>query len=116
VWPLHHAKAGWGRAWNTLNAAYDPAATLAAVKMPVLWFLGQLDHNLPSGETARLLEQARMRSGNKDFSVVHIVRTGHAFLESDTGNNGEFMLKSHMAAGYWNAMETWLQARAYSPP
>lgn len=116
VWALHQTKSGWGRAWNAKNAPYDPADTLAKVQVPVLWFLGKLDHNLPSIDSARLLDAARARSGHQDFTVVMIPDAGHSFLASSTGNNSEFPFKAHMAAGYWSEMESWLRQRAFSRP
>jgi dienelactone hydrolase len=107
---------GWGRPWSAKNAAFDPADTLAKVKVPVLWFLGDLDHNVPSAATAAKLEQARAASGNRDFTVVRLADTGHAFLRSSTGNNNEFPQLSHAAEGYWNAMAAWLQDHRFSRP
>ncbi len=114
AWVLNMSEEGWGRPWSALNAPYDPAATLARVKVPVLWFLGELDHNVPSASSAKLLDVARKASGNKDFTVVRIPNTGHSFLESSTGNNSEFVHKTSMAAGYWDKMEAWLAKRGFS--
>lgn len=116
AWPLHMSEKGWGRAWNALNAPYDPAATLAKVKVPVLWFLGDLDHNVPSASTAKLLQAAKKVSGNQDFTVVRMPNAGHSFLESSTGNNAEFVRMTHMAAGYWDTMSAWLARRGLSKP
>ncbi|QYF92126.1 hypothetical protein KY495_15285 [Massilia sp. PAMC28688] len=41
-----------------MNAAFDPAPTLARVKVPVLWFLGELDHNVPSARSCSPLHAA----------------------------------------------------------
>ncbi len=116
AWVLNMSDGGWGRPWSAINAPYDPAATLAKVQVPVLWFLGDLDHNVPSAASARLLETAKAASGNKDFTVVRIPNTGHSFLESSTGNNSEFVDKTSMAAGYWDKMEAWLAQRGFSKP
>ena len=116
AWVLNMSDGGWGRPWSALNSVYDPAATLAKVKVPVLWFLGDLDHNVPSAATAKLLDAAKAASGNKDFTVVRIPNTGHSFLESTTGNNSEFVHKTSMAAGYWDKMEAWLAAHRFSKP
>jgi dienelactone hydrolase len=116
AWAVHMSEAGWGRGWSVLNAAYDPAETLAKVKVPMLWFLGDLDHNVPSAETAKRLEAARLASGNKDVTVVHLPDAGHAFLETKTGNNSEFPKLSLATAGYWDKMESWLREHHYSQP
>lgn len=116
AWAVHMSEAGWGRGWSALNAAYDPTETLAKVKVPVLWFLGDLDHNVPSADTAKRLEAARLASGNKDFTVVRMADAGHAFLETKTGNNNEFPVLTTASAGYWDKMESWLREHHYSQP
>ncbi|MEJ7807325.1 MAG: dienelactone hydrolase family protein, partial [Telluria sp.] len=100
-------------ALNLFGGPNNPA-TLAKVKVPVLWFLGDLDHNVPSASTAKLLAVAKAASGNKDFTVVRIPNTGHSFLESTTGNNSEFVHKTSMAPGYWDNMEAWLARHGFS--
>jgi len=116
AWVVHMTEAGWGRGWSVKNASFDPAATLATVKVPVLWFLGELDHNVPSAASAERLDAARKASGNADFTVVRMPRAGHAFLETDTGNGAEFPQLSHASPGYWDAMEAWLRQRGFSRP
>jgi dienelactone hydrolase len=113
AWVVHMTEKGWGRGWSALNAAFDPADTLARVKVPVLWFLGDLDHNVPSAESARLLDAARKASGNQDFTVVRLPDAGHAFLETTTGNGAEFPLLTHSAPGYWDKMESWLREHRF---
>lgn len=114
AWVVHMTEKGWGRPWSKLNAGFDPAATLARVKVPVLWFLGELDHNVPSAATAVKLEQAITASGNKDFTVVRMPDAGHSFLETKTGKGSEFPMLTHSAAGYWDKMEAWLRERRFS--
>jgi dienelactone hydrolase len=116
AWNIHMTEKGWGRGWSVKNASIDPAATLAKVQVPVLWFLGDLDHNVPSASTAKLLDAARTASGNKDFTVVHMADAGHSFIASKTGNNSEFPMATHFAAGYWDTMEAWLRAHRFSRP
>jgi pimeloyl-ACP methyl ester carboxylesterase len=113
-WAVHMSEKGWGRTWSVLNAGYDPAETLAKVQVPVLWFLGDLDHNVPGASSAGKLAAARAASGNKDFTVVRIPNTGHSFLESKTGDNSEFPRLTTAAAGYWDRMETWLRTHRFS--
>lgn len=116
AWVVHMTEKGWGRPWSKLNASFNPAATLAKVKVPVLWFLGELDHNVPSAATAVKLEEARRASGNKDFTVVRMPDAGHSFLETKTGNGFEFPTLTHSANDYWNTMEAWLRERRFSQP
>jgi uncharacterized protein len=114
AWPLHQSKDGWGRKWNALNAAFDPAATLAQVKVPVLWFLGELDHNVPGERSVQLLDAARRASGNPDVTVRTLPGTGHSFMQSATGDNKEFAASTHMVQGYWDTMDIWLGKRGFS--
>lgn len=114
AWPLNMSKDGWGRGWVARNAPFEPTATLSKVKVPMLWFLGTLDHNVPSAATAERLERARKASGNNDITVVMLPNAGHGFMETRTGNNTEFVNQTHMIDGYWNKMESWLQGRVLS--
>ena len=110
VWPLNFSEKGWGKPWAAMNAAYDPAATLAKVKVPMLWFLADMDHNVPSDASEQALIAARKASGNKDITVVRLADTGHSFVQSKTGNSGDFVNATKMAAGYFDKMESWLKA------
>jgi dienelactone hydrolase len=116
AWVVHMTEKGWGRPWSALNAGYDPAATLAKVNVPVLWFLGDLDHNVPGDTSAARLAAARAASGNQDFTVVRMPDAGHAFLETKTGNGSEFPQLTHASAGYWEKMESWLREHRFSQP
>lgn len=110
VWPLNFSEKGWGKPWAAMNAPYDPAATLAKVKVPMLWFLADLDHNVPSDASEQALIAARSASGNQDITVVRLAGTGHSFVQSKTGNNNDFVYATKMTAGYFDKMESWLKA------
>ena len=115
AWVAQSSEAGWGRPWNAMNA-FDPASTLARIKVPVLWFLGELDHNVNSVTTAVRLDAARKASGNADFMVINMPKAGHSFLKTDTGYGAEFSKLSPLAPGYFDAMESWLKKRNFSRP
>jgi pimeloyl-ACP methyl ester carboxylesterase len=110
AWSLGQSKDGWGRPWTAKNAPYDPAATLAKVKVPVLWFLGELDHNVPYAESLKNLEAARKASGNANFTVRSLPETGHSFVQSKTGNGNDFIMATKMVPGYFSEMESWLRS------
>jgi dienelactone hydrolase len=107
MWPLNWSKDGWGRPWTKMNAFYDPAATLAKLETPTLWFLGELDHNVPTEASANALAAA----GRNNITVVRLPGTGHSFTQSRTGNGDSFVMETHMTAGYWDRMESWLRER-----
>ena len=82
--------------------------------MPVLWFLGDLDHNVPTDASERALLAALNESKHPDFQIVRLPKTGHSFTASETGNNADIVKESHMVAGYWDVMETWLRERGFA--
>ncbi|MEO6155409.1 MAG: alpha/beta fold hydrolase, partial [Thermomonas sp.] len=113
VWPLNWSHEGWGKPWTARNNAYDATESLRRTRVPVLWFLGDLDHNVPTDASERALLAALRESRHPDFRVVRLPRTGHSFLASDTGNNADIAKQSHMVDGYWNVMEDWLRAHGW---
>ena len=115
VWPLGWSHEGWGKPWAARNNAYDATVSLRKTRVPVLWFLGELDHNVPTDSSERALLAALRESGHPDFRIVRLPRTGHSFLASDTGNNADIDKQSHMVDGYWNVMEDWLRAHGWVP-
>ncbi len=115
VWPLKWSRDGWGKPWTARNIAYDATESLRKTQVPVLWFLGDLDHNVPADASEHALLAALRESGHPDFRVVRLPKTGHSFLASDTGNNADIAKQSHMVDGYWNVMEAWLRDRALIP-
>ena len=113
AWPLNWSRDGWGKPWSERNNGYDATASLRKVRVPVLWFLGDLDHNVPAEASERALSAALRGSGHPDYRIVRLPKTGHSFLQSDSGNNRDIARQSHMVDGYWSGMETWLRDRAF---
>ena len=113
VGPLKWSRDGWGKPWTARNHAYDATESLRKTQVPVLWFLGDLDHNVPTDASERALLAALRESGHPDYRIVRLPGTGHSFLQSDTGNNSEIAKQSHMVDGYWSEMEAWLRARGF---
>ena len=113
VWPLNWSDGGWGFKWSGLNVGYDATVPLATVRVPVLWFLADLDHNVPSDVSERRLLAVAKRSKHMDFQVKRLPRTGHGFTVSETGSNNEFHTASHFVPGYFDTMERWLCERGF---
>lgn len=109
VWPLQMSEAGWGRPWVQLNAKYDPAGPLRKVRIPVLYYFADNDHNVPTKESAVRVASALRAAGNKNVSIITIRKSGHGFLETPTGNNSDFATVTKMPAGYWDTMASWLR-------
>ncbi len=111
VWFLDFDKKQWEnpKGWTRLNAGYDSADWLRQVKIPILWFLADLDHNLSSAASRPRIDTALRAAGNRNFKIVNLPNAGHGFTETKTGNNSEFAMQTSMTRGYWDEMERWLK-------
>ena len=116
AWPLNWSHDGWGKPWSAINNDFDATDSLRRTRTPVLWFLADLDHNVPAEASERALLAAFQDGNHPDYRVVRLPRTGHSFLQSETGNNSEIASQSHMVDGYWSAMEAWLGERGLIAP
>lgn len=114
VWPFQWSQDGWGIPWAARNVAYDATVPLQQTRVPVLWFLGELDRNVPSAASAAALEAALQKSRHPDYRIVRLAGAGHSFLaSSESGNSDDITKQSHMVAGYWDTMATWLRKRGF---
>jgi dienelactone hydrolase len=103
-----------GRNWIRLNAAYDSVDSVRRITVPILWFLADKDHNIPTEVSAPRLRQAFDAAGNRDATLVVLTNASHGFALTPTGNNKDFAKQSHFAPGYWGTMEQWLQTRGFT--
>lgn len=99
--------------WLRGNGQYDSSETLKSVRLPILWFLGEYDHNVPSAVSETKLRAAFKKARNRDTAIVWI-KSGHSFLRTSSGNNSEFPQLSHAAEGYWSTMEDWLRRHGFA--
>ena len=102
------------RNWIRLNAAYDSVDSTRRIHVPILWFLADKDHNIPSEASAPRLRQAFDDAGNRDATLIVLTNTAHGFTSTPTGNNKDFGQQSHFAPGYWDTMERWLRVRGFT--
>ncbi|HEY9026346.1 MAG TPA: alpha/beta hydrolase, partial [Burkholderiaceae bacterium] len=72
--------------WQT-PFLYDPLATIAAVRPPQLWVLGEDDLDAPSAETARRL--AQLRQAGRPIASSVWPHTEHGIFEYETDAAGE---------------------------
>ncbi len=103
-----------GRNWIRLNSAYDSVDSVRKIHVPILWFLADNDHNLPTAISAPRLCQAFDDAGNHDATLIVLKNAGHGFTSTPTGNNKDFAKQSHFAPGYWDMMAQWLKARGFA--
>lgn len=107
VWPLDIPQDRWAKNWLTINGRYDSTVPLRTLRLPVLWFLAEHDHNLPAPISELRLREAL--AGNRDATIILLHGTGHGFLDLPSGNNNDFPKASRYVKGYWSAMERWLK-------
>jgi len=103
-----------GQNWIRLNAAYDSVDSVRKIHVPILWFLADNDHNVPTAISAPRLRHAFDDAGNHDATLIVLKNAAHGFLSTSTGNNKDFAKQSHFAPGYWDTMEQWLKARGFA--
>jgi dienelactone hydrolase len=103
-----------GQNWIRLNAAYDSVDSVGKIHVPILWFLADNDHNVPTAISAPRLRQAFDDAGNHDAGLIVLKNAGHGFTSTPTGNNKDFAKQSHFAAGYWDTMAQWLKAHGFA--
>jgi pimeloyl-ACP methyl ester carboxylesterase len=77
-------------AWFRFLLTYDPAATLAKVRQPVLATTGELDLQAPPDDSLPVIEKTLKAAGNKDVQVVKLPGLNHLFQTARTGTPLEY--------------------------
>lgn len=80
---------------------YDPAPTLAALKTPTLWLMGDLDINLPLKETIEALKALPQISSGV-LTLVQYPDGNHSLFSRERGG-----------ALYWDDVRAWLTKREF---
>lgn len=99
--------------WFRRNGDVDSAATLRTVKCPVLWFLADLDTQVPTARSAPRLRQAFKDSGNPDATVRVLANASHMLLETRSDLHGTDL--GRFVPGFWEELEAWVKVRAFRP-
>ena len=76
--------------WFRYLLTYEPAQTIARVRVPVLAINGQNDLLVPWEENLDEIEAALVRGGNADFEIHALPGLNHLFQNSETGAPSEF--------------------------
>lgn len=76
--------------WFAEILHYDPVATFALVRCPVLAVNGEKDLQVAAGENLRAIEQALKKGGNSDVKVVEFAGLNHLFQSCKTGAVSEY--------------------------
>jgi len=76
------------RPWERYFLAYDPAPTLASLKVPVLALNGSLDVQVPAREDLAAAREALM--GNPNATVIELPGMNHLLQDAKTGSPNEY--------------------------
>ncbi len=76
------------RPWERYFLAYDPAATLASLRVPVLALNGSLDVQVPAKENLRAARESL--KGNPNATVVEMRGMNHLLQDAQTGSPNEY--------------------------
>lgn len=98
----------WFRTYYRMLMDFDPSPWWPRVRCPVLFFYGELDANVPPGESWPPIEAGLRKGGNTDVTQVVLPGANHLLLAATTGASSEYPHLSHFAAGYFDGMRDWL--------
>jgi pimeloyl-ACP methyl ester carboxylesterase len=95
--------------WFKFFLDYDPAPTLAKVKVPVLAIFGGLDLQVPATTNRQKMEEVFAQNGHKDHRLVVIPRANHLYQEAVTGGGSEYpTLKKEFVPGFLDLVTSWI--------
>jgi len=77
--------------WVRFFLTYDPAPTLAKVRVPVLAINGELDLQVPPKQNLPVIRQVLQNSGNPDYTVQELPGLNHLFQTATTGSPSEYV-------------------------
>ncbi len=77
--------------WVRFFLTYDPAPTLAKVRVPVLAINGEFDLQVPPNQNLPLMRQILEDSGNLDYTVEELPGLNHLFQTAVTGAPSEYV-------------------------
>ncbi len=97
------------RPWERYFLAYDPAPTLARLKVPVLALNGSLDVQVPSGEN--LAAARRALKDNPRATIMELAGMNHLLQEAKTGAPSEYNdIEETMSPATLEIITAWLSA------
>jgi alpha-beta hydrolase superfamily lysophospholipase len=96
----------WG--WAQRNLAVAATPDLERFEGPVLWFLAELDENVPLVSTRAALERAFAASAGDDHEIVVLEGALHSFLVPSPDGPPRF------SRGFFQRMGDWMTERGLS--
>ena len=96
--------------WFAHFLDYDPAADLAAARVPILALYGALDLQVPAGQSVPVLEAIDADTGRFDIRVLP--RLNHLFQTAETGAPDEYArIEETMAREALSTVAAWVVDR-----
>ncbi|MGH8016432.1 MAG: alpha/beta hydrolase family protein, partial [Candidatus Zixiibacteriota bacterium] len=77
---------GFTSPWFKAFLTYDPIPTIQRVNCPLLVLYGELDLQTPPEQNAKMIEQALLESGHKDYTVKILPGMNHLFQTAAIGS------------------------------
>jgi hypothetical protein len=97
--------------WFRYLLAYEPAAALSALRVPVLALFGELDLQVPPAQSVPLLE--RLWAGHPDATIHVFPRLNHLFQHAEKGLVAEYAtIEETFAEPALEMMTAWILERA----
>lgn len=97
--------------WMRFFLFYDPAETLAKVKVPVLAIFGELDLQVLPSQNLPVVAAALERAGNGDYTVAKLPRLNHLFQTAKTGAVSEYgQIEETMSPLALETISGWIRA------
>ena len=95
--------------WFRYFIDFDPAPTLAKVRVPVLAIIGEKDLQVPAKENLSLIEAALKKGGNKNYSVQVMPGLNHLFQTAETGLPSEYgTIEETISPGALRTISDWI--------
>jgi dienelactone hydrolase len=102
-----------GFAWLRANGGIESVDFLRKVKIPVNWYFGATDGNVPTARSAPRVVQALIDAGNPDFTVT-VLPSDHSFLADVPADSPDKSKVTQYVPGFFEANAAWLRARGFA--
>jgi pimeloyl-ACP methyl ester carboxylesterase len=113
LYPKGYKPSDDGYLWLRANANVESVDHLRQVKVPVNWYFGATDGNVPTARSAPRVVQALVDAGNPDFSVT-VLPSDHSFFADVPANSSDKSKVSRYVPGFFEANAAWLAARGFT--
>lgn len=94
------------------DTGYDPVATLAKVRQPLLGVFGEYDRSTVPGESLSLFRAALDRGGNTHYTLRVVPGANHTMRR---GTDGYTKSTNDFAPGYIDTMTSWINGLTTGP-